>query len=125
MTAWGWCIAEQADVPVGPGLRCETHGGLLIPPSFGDRLQVWDGSDWFPPAERPPGYVWVPFSGVKRAEAGKIKPRTKETRTSDPKACAYPPCGTMFRPHHASQRFCQRKCQQQSVNIGPRKGGKL
>lgn len=65
MTVYGFCTAEQADVPISSERRCLTDGSLCIPPSWGRQTQTWNGADWVPARARPEGYVWTPPEPVK------------------------------------------------------------
>lgn len=61
MNAHGWCLTEQADVPIGTDRRCLTDGRPCIPPSWSPHTAVWTTAGrWEPDLPRPDGYTYRP-----------------------------------------------------------------
>lgn len=125
MTAWGFCLTEQADVPIASDRRCPNDGELAIAPSWGTHRQVFRDGDWHPVRARPEGYVYRPpahltreqpklprtrqraarqFSGMAQARFG----QDPAERVIEPRPCKR--CHEVFTPKQYGQHYCQKAC---------------
>ena len=82
MTEFGWCIAEQQDVPISADRCCLTDGSITIAPSWATARTV---RPW---PERPADYAYIPpayLRGTQRTttpEPGKHFANANDVRTA-------------------------------------------
>lgn len=135
MTAWGFCLRCQTDVPIGADRCCLNDGQLAIAPSWGDHTQTFRDGDWWPHRERTEGYVYrpavAPLSQTRERESvgaeidtpRRVTRRIAKARRSEAareRMCRG--CGRAFTAGEKATRqvYCSPVCRRTRSQLDPR-----
>lgn len=116
MTTYGFCIAEQTDVPATERGRCVNDGDLLIAPSWNLKRPTWTPTGWHPHVERPEGHVYTPPAYLTGAPTPKPepapivlkRPNRPPQKGLDSRPCRV--CAKLFTPRRREQALCSTPC---------------